>query len=674
VTQRSPDSGGAQGGRLLLAAGIFTLVNNYLPGSGHLDLAVLNTVGIVAVALGLLFLRLPWERLPLRAPLALAPIAFALISLSNLFGGVSSFSYAVYFVVVFVWVGIAQPPGTSWWLLPLAVVAYLLPFLIGDNPAPNAIASVTVAIPVCILVGEVLAKAVRRLERSQLDLRSRVDRVERLAQLATELGADLDVDLVSARLCAGAADLFGADDALLVRLGDGTAHVVTSAGHATAGGWNVRAQVLAAARADTQVETVDARAAGLAADGNAAVVTCRPGSSPLLLCLLLGPRRLGPEDADLLRLLSTQGAAALANAETHAVVVAQREHEQSVVDVLADGVLVLDARGAVLSCNDQAVSLLGGSRSALLGSAPPVELGADDVPVHSQVGSRWIETVATSLAGEQERVVTMRDISRQRALDEAKDLFLATTSHELRTPLTAIKGYVHMLQRRWDVLDDATRLQSLATIAERTEALVVLTNHLLLGARAGAARHSAARVPYDLLGTVASAAAAYTATSQRHEIRVQVGEVPLQALGDPTDVSHVVGQLVENAVKYSPLGGAVEVSVRRDGQFAVVEVSDEGIGLPAGEQMSLFAPFFQAGSTNTREFGGVGLGLYIVRQLVEAQGGAVLARNRKDVGAVVGFSVPLAVEPPAPRDGAEPATRTPPLDAPPRLGSRRPPP
>jgi signal transduction histidine kinase len=181
-------------------------------------------------------------------------------------------------------------------------------------------------------------------------------------------------------------------------------------------------------------------------------------------------------------------------------------------------------------------------------------------------------------------------------------------------------------------------------------------------------------VPYDLLGAVASAAAAYTATSERHEIRVQVGHVPLQALGDPTDVSHVVGQLVENAVKYSPLGGAVEVSVRRDGQFAVVEVSDEGIGLPAGEEMSLFAPFFQAGSTNTREFGGVGLGLYIVRQLVEAQGGAVLARNRKDVGAVVGFSVPLAVEPPAPRDGAEPATRTPLLDAPPRLGSRRPPP
>jgi hypothetical protein len=111
VTERSRTTGGAQGGRLLLAAGVFTLVNNYLPGSGHLDLAVLNTVGLVAVALGLACLRVPWERLHVRAPLAMAPVAFALISLSNLYGGVSAFSYAVYFVVVFVWVGIAQPPG-----------------------------------------------------------------------------------------------------------------------------------------------------------------------------------------------------------------------------------------------------------------------------------------------------------------------------------------------------------------------------------------------------------------------------------------------------------------------------------------------------------------------------------------------------------------------------------
>jgi signal transduction histidine kinase len=655
VTARSRTTGGAQGGRLLLAAGVFTLVNNYLPGSGHLDLAVLNTVGVVAVLLGLVCLRVPWERLPLRAPLVMAPVAFALISLSNLYGGVSSFSYAVYFVVVFVWVGIAQPPGTSWWLLPPAAGAYLLPFLLSDAPPPNAISSVTVAIPVCVLVGEVLARTVRRLEQSQQALSSRVERVERLAELATSLGADLDVDLVQQRLCRGARELFSAGGAVVVAVDRESARVVASTGAAPACDVALPAEPLVGAASRGAGEPVAAAELGLADRGCAVVVPCQASPELQLLCVLLPEgAELSPEDAHVLRLLVTQGAAALANAATHAVVVAQRRHEQAVVDVLADGVLVLDARGLLLSCNDEAAALLGSSRSALVGTAPPLVLGADGVAVHSQVGARWIETVATHLADSDERVVTMRDISRQRALDEAKDLFLATTSHELRTPLTAVKGYVHMLQRRWDRLDDPSRLEALQTIAERTEALVVLTNHLLLGARAGASRHSAARVPFDLKGSVAAAAAAYTAVSERHEVRVDVVPEPVQALGDPTNVAQIVGQLVENAVKYSPLGGVVEVRVRRDAQFAVVEVVDDGIGLPHGDELSLFAPFFQAGDTNTREFGGVGLGLYIVRQLVEAQGGAVLARNREDgAGAVVGFTVPLAVEPPSPRDSGD---------------------
>ncbi len=650
MTERSRTTGGAQGGRLLLAAGVFTLVNNYLPGAGHLDLAVLNTVGVVAVVLGLICLRIPWEQLPVRAPLVMAPVAFALISLSNLYGGVSSFSYAVYFVVVFVWVGIAQPPGTSWWLLPPAAVAYLLPFLVSDSPPPNAVSSVTVAIPVCILVGEVLARTVCRLEQSQQALAHRVSRVERLAQLAAALGADLDTELVQQRLCEGAVELFQADGAVTVRRGPDGPVVLAGTGAGPAPGSLLPPAALTVPSGSPL--PVTAASVGLG-EGTAVLASCCPEPEPVVLCLLLGDRALGREDVDLLRLLVTQGAAALANAATHAVAVAQRAHEQAVVDVLADGVLVLDSRGLVLSCNDEAAALLGSDRARLIGSAAPIVLGADGVAVHNQAGARWIETVATRLETADERVVTMRDVSRQRALDEAKDLFLATTSHELRTPLTAIKGYVHVLQRRWEVLDDETRRSALATIAERTEALVTLTNHLLLGARAGASRHSAARVPFDLKSAVAAAAAAYSLVSEQHQIRCDVVAEPVQALGDPTNVAQVIGQLVENAVKYSPLGGVVEVRVTRDAQFAVVEVADEGIGLPPGDEQSLFVPFFQAGDTNTREFGGVGLGLYIVRQLVEAQGGSVFARNREDVGAVLGFTVPLAVEPPAPRDSGE---------------------
>jgi signal transduction histidine kinase len=504
VTRDARTRAGHQGGRLLLAAGIFTLVNNYLPGSGHLDIAVLNAVAVTALALGAVCLKVPWDRLSPRAPLVLVLAAFALISASNVFGGVSAFSYAVYFVVVFVWVGLTQPPLTSYWLVPPAVLAYVLPFLLADEPPTAAVSSVTVAVPVCVLVGEVLARSVRRLERGR------------------------------------------------------------------------------------------------------------------------------------------------------AAVVAQREHEQALVDVLADGVLVLDDDGVVLSCNRSAADLLGVPCEQLTGAPVPLPVGPPATPVQAQVGGRWVETVASVLPETGERVVAVRDVSRQHALDEAKDLFLATTSHELRTPLTAVKGYVHILQRRWDQLSDEARLSALRTIAERTDALVLLTDHLLLGARAGASRHSGTSEPFDLGRAVAAAADTYRDLSRRHRIELDLPTSPVTALGDPSSVPHVVGQLVENAVKYSPNGGTVTVRVSAAGSCAVVEVMDEGIGIPAGSEQDLFTPFFQAGKTNTREYGGVGLGLYIVRQLVEGQGGSVRASNRPQGGTTMSISLPLVAAPAAPGDVVPP--------------------
>ena len=483
---------GRQGGQLLLAAGLLTLVNNYLPGSSHLDLAVLNGVVVVALVVGGACLVVPWERLPVRAPLVVLAVALAMLSVAGAYGNISPYSYAVYYVVVFVWVGIAQPHRTSLWVAPLAVLAYVLPFALADDPPPTAIGSVTVAVPVCVLVAEVLARLVARLESSRTEA------------------------------------------------------------------------------------------------------------------------------------------------------VARGRREQAVVDVLADGVLVLDADGVVTSCNAAAATLLGVPRGSLVGSRPPLEIGPPGAVVHHTVGGRALETVAADLDVTRERVVAVRDVSRHRALDEAKDLFLATTSHELRTPLTAIKGYVHVLQRRWEVLDDAKRREALATVAERTDALVALTDHLLLGARAGAARHSAKARPFDLCLELTSALRGFDGLSDRHVLRVDLPDTPLMALGDPASLHHVVGQLVENAVKYSPGGGVVAVAARADGSFAVVEVTDEGVGIPEGSESSLFIPFFQAGAIDTREYGGVGLGLYIVRQLVEAQGGTVEAANRPGAGAVVRFTVPLA--------------------------------
>jgi signal transduction histidine kinase len=190
------------------------------------------------------------------------------------------------------------------------------------------------------------------------------------------------------------------------------------------------------------------------------------------------------------------------------------------------------------------------------------------------------------------------------------------------------------------VLSDEARLDALATVDEQTDALVELTNHLLMGARAGAAAHAAIGTPFDLGDVVHRAATTYGRVSERHQVVAEVPPVLPLALGDKVSVENVLAQLIENAIKYSPDGGEVRVTVTDEPGALAVEVLDRGVGIPAGLEQALFTPFYQAGPANTREFGGVGLGLYIVRQLVEAQGGAVSARNRPGGGAVLRFSLP----------------------------------
>src|SRR5688572_6829066 len=127
--QQRTVQGGRQAAKLLIAAGAFTVVNNYLPGAEYLDIGKLNLVGFLAILIGIACWYVPWDRLPARSTLAIAPLGFTLIALGDYWGNVSPYSYAVYYVVVFVWLGLSQPPGTSLFVVPLATVAYVLPFM-----------------------------------------------------------------------------------------------------------------------------------------------------------------------------------------------------------------------------------------------------------------------------------------------------------------------------------------------------------------------------------------------------------------------------------------------------------------------------------------------------------------------------------------------------------------
>jgi diguanylate cyclase (GGDEF)-like protein len=172
-----------QAGLLFGAAGALTILNNYVPGSGYLDEGFLNAVGVLCLLVGALIPALPWHRWPARATLAITPFAFALIAVANERGGVSTYSYAPFFIIVFMWVGLHHRPGTSLLLAPLAGAAYMVPGFVADAAPAGALSSVTIAIPACVLIGETVARTVNRLRRTEEEL-SRQALVDDLTGLA----------------------------------------------------------------------------------------------------------------------------------------------------------------------------------------------------------------------------------------------------------------------------------------------------------------------------------------------------------------------------------------------------------------------------------------------------------------------------------------------------------
>jgi signal transduction histidine kinase len=677
MPRATPSNAGRSGGLLLLAAGGFTLVNNYLPGSELLDIALLNVLGLIAVATGALSAYvLPWHRWHPRAALVLALEGFALIAISNRYGGVSAYSYAIYFVVVFVWVGIAHPPRTSWLLAPLAAVTYVVPLVLADVSG-TAISSVTVAIPVCVLVGETIARTVRRQAQAQDELADRAARVERLAALVGDVNADLDVDAVLGRICHGARELVDASAAGFVTAVGDIAAIVSVEGvpESLVGiSWPVagssmeeilRTQEPLVLRDLTRYPYLIPELSDAVPGLHTLLVIPSVGRGAVrgaLYCLFAQPGRLlSPDEIDVVTLLAGHAGAALANAATHADVVRARDHEQAVIDGMADGMAVLDGDGCVIVWNAAAAELTGLPAADVVGGPLPFPAGPPRVTTdHHLPDGRWIEILSSPLDDTGETVVGFRDVTKAKSLDEAKDLFLATTSHELRTPITVIKGYVSILRDNWGRLSEVERNDAFAAVADRTNSLVGLVDHLLLGARAGAARYTLDTAAFDVEQAVRAAAEGFGNVSDLHRVVVDVPDELPYVLGDAASVEPVVGQLLENAMTYSPGGGEIRVLVRGGDGYAVVEVLDRGVGIPAGKEDELFTRFYQGQAGDRREYSGMGLGLHIVRQLVEAQGGTVHAGNREDGGARIGFTLPYAPAVPAARlarDLPDPAHR-----------------
>jgi signal transduction histidine kinase len=338
--------------------------------------------------------------------------------------------------------------------------------------------------------------------------------------------------------------------------------------------------------------------------------------------------------------------------------------QTALIDSTLDGIVLTDADGKVLISNKPLRRMSMELGLPLEGTVPERLLAVADKVTESdryrermialarEPGAATIDEFEVAGTGRvfrgytapvpEGRIWTLREVTADRELDRMRDAFVATVSHELRTPLTSISGFLEMLEEEEHALGDAGR-QYLDVIRRATERLHSLVEDLLLVAQIEAHRIELALAPVDLGELVRIAAeSARPAAAEKKIMLDVVTDHPPTVLGDGKRLSQVLDNLVSNAVKFTPEGGTVTVTVGTNGKGAKLVVSDTGIGVSTEEQRQVFTRFFRASSATRRAIPGTGLGLAICHALVEQHGGSIEFRSREGEGTEVVVTLPAA--------------------------------
>ena len=247
--------------------------------------------------------------------------------------------------------------------------------------------------------------------------------------------------------------------------------------------------------------------------------------------------------------------------------------------------------------------------------------------------------------GERKRLLAREQAARAEAeqANRIKDEFLAVLSHELRTPMNPILGWATLLQK--GNLDQATQQTAVATIERNAKIQVQLIDDLLDISRILSGKFSLNATSVDLKIVTAGALETLqlAAEAKALQLATQIPSPSSIVLGDAVRLQQVVWNLLSNAIKFTPIGGQIEVNLSQTDTHAQVQVVDTGKGIPVDFLPHVFDHFRQEDGTNTRKFGGLGLGLAIVRQIVELHGGTVRAESQGEgQGATFTVQIPLA--------------------------------
>jgi PAS domain S-box-containing protein len=342
------------------------------------------------------------------------------------------------------------------------------------------------------------------------------------------------------------------------------------------------------------------------------------------------------------------------------------ERHAHVLEHVGDGVFVVDRDGVIQFWNlaaeqitgiglDEAVGrradeLLGGwqgveSTIPVAGAGRPKRHLARMLPFEVEGRELWLSLCGVDVADA--TVYSFQDRTDERVLDKLRDDFVATASHELRTPLAAIYGAAKTLSRE-DVLDADGVERLMAIISSESERLARVVDDILFASHLDSGQLRFVAAPVDVRALVSDVVESMQVQLE-NDVTLQL-EAPANGLlppvaVDPLKLRRVLLNLLENAIKYSPDGGPVvlRVNTGENGRLRL-QVHDNGLGIPRGEQERIFEKFYRSDPQLARGVGGTGLGLYICRELVQRMGGEIEVESEPGRGSTFTVELPVPVE------------------------------
>lgn len=355
---------------------------------------------------------------------------------------------------------------------------------------------------------------------------------------------------------------------------------------------------------------------------------------------------------------------------------------RSIIDSMLDGIILADPGLNVIDANHAAIELLGlpgrdsGIRLPLGRLATCLRPMTDtsgrlrEIQVlarraiaegvtfkdleltfeHPDGRTRWISLYVSPVRierlGPSQRptslaVLILRDLTEIRKLEMNRDEFLSTAAHELKTPLAVIKANAQLLLEYGGGWDRSRTTRILKMIDEQTDRMNRLTQELLENSRVSVDRFDLHRLEIDLSDLIRRTVNRVGALSARHRFTVDA-PAHFKIEADPTRIEQVVLNLLDNAIRFSPQGGDIRVRIEGDSTVLKVSIEDQGLGIPYLAQERIFEKFFRAHFGSSVDYGGMGIGLNLCREIVRKHGGEMSFQSAPGYGSTFTFTLPVS--------------------------------